>query len=122
VLKLLMSVLLAFGLIFVSVSAVEPPPANTAPAPSRYVERQCVIKAMAGKGMAGNGCNVYGVARWVDTSKRPIPNWVRNAVIACIAGGVVALVSIWFPPVSMSTVVVLGASCIVPAVAQQLTR
>lgn len=99
------------------------PPAPSLAVRQAYVSRPCIIKAMVGEGTKGGKCNLYGVGIWVDISKRgSLPNWAQNAVVNCLKGGVVGVVSAWYAKTPASAMVVLAVSCFSEAVAGSFTR
>ena len=115
--RVLAATMVTLGLAF-SVATVNAPPAH---AGRMYVERPCIIKAASGAGLKGNGCNLYGIAKWVDTSRRPpFPMWAWNTLMSCAGGAAVPLISLWWT--GAGSMVVLAASCVAPAVAQALMR
>lgn len=73
-------------------AVAQAPPA--AAATKMYLEQVCVMPAPVGNGVKGNGCNLYGTARWVSVSDRPtMPPDIVSFISSCAAGGAAAVIA-----------------------------
>lgn len=73
-------------------SLLQAPPA--AAASKKYLEQVCIIPAVVGDGVKGNGCNLYGTAHWVSVSDRPtLAPDIVGFITNCAAGGSAAVVA-----------------------------
>lgn len=119
--RLLIAVVLALAAVIVPVtmSATSVPIAS---ADGRmYVEQPCIIKAVTGPGLKGDGCNLYGIAKWVSTDRRPpFPSWAWKALTGCAKNAITPLVSMWWT--NKGSMVILAVRCITGAVVANLTR
>jgi hypothetical protein len=120
--RLAFQLLLAISMVTASVTVTGISSAPAAHAGGRvYVEKRCIIKAMVGPGLKGNGCDLYGMPTWMNTDRRPpFPKWAWNAMVGCGGTAIVPLVSLWWT--GAGDMVVIAATCITSAVAANLTK
>jgi hypothetical protein len=62
--------------------------------PVGYYQRPCVIKALNGSGLKGNGCDMYGTPRWVAGKSKN--SKVDKYMLACLHGGKWAVIGLPF--------------------------
>jgi len=77
-----------------SAGSVAAQPALAQAATKKYLETNCVIKAVTGNGLKGHGCDLWGTPHWVEVGQKshPLPEQVAEAVTDCLTHGMFGLV------------------------------
>lgn len=112
------------GAVAVSAAALTSVGAGTADAASgRYIERPCLTSALTSDGgISGDGCSVYGTARWVSFDKKgDMPAQMKADIQNCLVEGAVAAATLWYGVVAVAPVIVgFTIVCVGPSVARAL--
>jgi hypothetical protein len=85
-------------------------PALAHAAPRGSYAKHCIIKAPYGKGVKGNGCDLYGAPFWVSGNK--LPNGKPNKYVTACGEGmtIAAVVGLVTGPEGFITAVMLGCA------------
>jgi hypothetical protein len=102
--------------VFFSAGSVAVPAVASAQS-NGYIDRPCIIRAMVSNGMAGDGCDLFGTPKWVDTSARGgLPKWAQDAIGHCIKAAAVGLVTEWEGDLTPETAaVIMAVHCVAEA-------
>lgn len=105
------SLVVALFVGFSTVTAIEvASPPVAAAAPKGMYAKNCIIKAASGKGVKGNGCNLYGAPYWIGGNR--IPNAGASRFFQQCGQGIVggAVIGLFYGPVGFLKEVFLGCA------------